>query len=731
VRRDRWGVPHIYARNQHDLFLAQGFVAAQDRLFQMEMWRRHGEGRLAEVLGPSAFEMDRSSRLFTYRGDMAREWTAYAPDTKAIVEAFVAGVNAYITLAGDSLAPEFGLLGFRPEPWTPEVPLARATGLSGVSNAFSEVTRAALVERLGKERVEALMPADPRRDLDPVPGLELAGIDVKSLGIVGGAFADIAYNRVEGSNNWVVSGKKTATGLPLLANDPHRVITNPAVRYITHLVAPGWNVIGSGEPASPGVAIGHNDRIAFGLTVVGMDQQDVYVERLGPCAGQGSSTLGCYFHKDKWAPITKVTEVIRVKGEAPRQVALEFTVHGPIVSVDTARKRAVAVRSIHSEPGTASYLASLSLDRARNWPEFQEAMTRWLMPSENMIYADIEGNIGWVAAGIMPKRTWSGLLPVPGDGRFEWDGFVPGMDLPRAYNPAEGFIATANHNILPEGYPIALSYEWASRYRIDRVKEVLRADRKFTVEDFTRLQHDDKSKLAEALVPRLVAAARARGAGDRPEVGQLAAWDFRMSRDQVAPTIFSAWAPAAYRRAIALVLSGQPDATRLLAERPEYEWFEEFLSEGTSAGSVAVGANGDSLLVAALDDAVAELTKRFGADRDKWRWGLVHTATLRHPLSSKYDLPAVARGGDGNTVYSTGGRDLKQSYGASFREVIDLQDFDRSVVTNVPGQSADPRSKHYSDLLQLWGNDQYFPLVYSRERVERETESVLWLKPRK
>ena len=733
VRRDRWGVPHIYARNQHDLFLAQGFVAAQDRLFQMEMWRRHGEGRLAEVLGPSAFEMDRASRLFAYRGDMEREWTAYARDTKEIVEAFVAGVNAYISLAGDSLPPEFGLLGFRPEPWANEVPLARATGLSGVSNAFSEVLRAALVDRLGKERVETLMPADPARPLDPVPGVELAGIDYKSLGTMGNAFADVAYNRIEGSNNWVVSGRKTATGRPILANDPHRVITNPAVRYITHLVAPGWNVIGAGEPASPGVAIGHNERIAFGLTVVGMDQQDVYLERLGPCpeAGPQSDPLGCYFHKEKWAPVTSIAETIRVKGEAPRSVVLRFTVHGPVVSVDTARKRAIAIRGIHGEPGTASYLASLSLDRAQNWKEFQEAMTRWLMPSENMIYADVDGNIGWVAGGIMPKRTWSGLLPVPGDGRFEWDGFVPGMELPRAYNPPDGFIATSNHNILPPNYPIALSYEWASRYRIDRVKEVLRQDQRFTVSDFAKLQHDDKSKLAEALVPRLVAAARARGAAARPEVVQLAAWDFRMARNQIAPTIFSAWAPAAYRRAVGLVLSGQPDATKLLAERPEYEWFEDFLAEGAPSTASAAVANGDSLLVAALDDAVADLTKRFGADREKWRWGLVHTATFRHALTSRFDLPAASRSGDGNTVNMTGGRDFRQTAGASFREIIDLSDFDRSLVTNVPGQSADPRSKHYSDLLKLWGNDQYFPLVYSRQRVEQETESVLWLKPAK
>ncbi|HYW50335.1 MAG TPA: penicillin acylase family protein, partial [Gemmatimonadaceae bacterium] len=233
VRRDRWGVPHIYAANQHDLFFAQGFVAAQDRLFQMEMWRRQGEGRLAEVLGPAAAERDRMARLFTYRGSMAREWAAYGPDTKAIVSAFVAGVNARIAQVGDDLPPEFAMLGFKPTPWSITVPLARATGLSGVSNASSEVLRAQLVAALGVARMEALMPADPARALDPAPGLDLTGISAGSLGRVANAFADIAYNRIEGSNNWVISGSKSATGRPILANDPHRVITNPAVRYLT------------------------------------------------------------------------------------------------------------------------------------------------------------------------------------------------------------------------------------------------------------------------------------------------------------------------------------------------------------------------------------------------------------------------------------------------------------------------------------------------------------------
>ena len=724
VRRDRWGVPHIYARNQRDLFIAQGFVAAQDRLFQMEMWRRQGEGRLAEVLGPAAVERDRFARLFTYRGSMAREWAAYGADTKAIVTAFVAGVNAYIAHTGDKLPPEFAMLGFRPEPWSITVPLSRATGLSGVSNGSSEVLRAQLVAALGAARVNELFPVDPVRALDPAPGLDLAGISSASLGGFGGAFADVAYNRIEGSNNWVVSGAKTTTGRPMLANDPHRVITNPAVRYLTHLVAPGWNVIGAGEPAAPGVAIGHNDRIAFGLTVVGMDQQDVYVEALTRCPGSASGTLGCYWSRGAVRRITTRTDTIRVKGEPARAVVLQFTMHGPIVSIDTSRKRAFAIKSVHAEPGTASYLGSLAMDRARNWKQFEAAMTKWLMPSENMIYADVDGNIGWIAAGLMPKRSWSGLLPVPGDGSREWSGYVPGLQLPRAYNPASGFINTSNDNILPAGYTTPISYEWASRYRVDRVREVLKQEKKFSVDDFATLQHDVQSLLAATLLPALREGADRAQLSARPDVAMLISWNQQMSRDQVAPTVFAAWAPALYRRALTRETIGVANVASLLAARPDYGWLEHYLQR--HRGTPAL----DSMALGALDDATADVTRRFGADQTKWVWGTLHTASFRHQLSAQFDLPAASRSGDGNTVNVTGGANFKQTAGASFREIIDLADFDRSIVTNVPGQSADPRSPHYADLLKLWADDKYFPLVFTRARVEAETERVTWLTPR-
>jgi len=725
VRRDRWGVPHIYAQNQHDLFFAQGFTAAQDRLFQMEMWRRQGEGRLAEVLGAGSVPRDRLARLFAYRGSMAREWAAYGPDTRAIVTAFVSGVNARIAQVGDDLPPEFGMLGFRPEPWSNTVPLSRATGLSGVSNGASEVLRAQLITALGVEKVAALLPPDPVRALDPAIGLDLADISSASLGGFAGAFADVAYNRIEGSNNWVVNATKTNTGKPILANDPHRVITNPAVRYLAHLVAPGWNVIGAGEPASPGIAIGHNDRIAFGLTVVGMDQQDVYVESLVPCAGEAVASLNCVRTAAGAVRITSRTDTIRVKGEAPQVVVLQFTPHGPVVSIDTARRRAFAIRSVHSEPGTASYLGSLALDRARNWSDFEAAMTRWLMPSENMLYADIDGNIGWIAAGLMPKRSWSGLLPVPGTGSHEWSGFVPGRKLPRAYNPSSGFINTSNDNILPPGYTTPISYEWASPYRADRVREVLQQSRRFSVAEFGQLQHDDKSLLAGALLPSLSAAAVRMNQQASPSVELLTQWDQRMSREQLAPTLFAAWAPLLYRRAVAREVPAPGNIANLLAQRPSYPWLETYLRrmQGTPAT--------DSMLLATLHDAERELAARpRGTDSPDLTWGAVHTARFRHPLSATYDLPAASRSGDANTVNATGGANFAQTAGASFREVIDLADFDRSIVTNVPGQSADPRSPHYADLLPLWANDQFFPLVFSRARVEAETERVTWLMPK-
>jgi penicillin amidase len=736
VRRDRWGIPHIYARTQHDLFFAQGYVAAQDRLWQMEMTRRIGEGRLAEVLGPRMVERDRFARLFTYRGDPEREWASYAPDTRSIVTAFVDGVNAYIDDVRTHPPIEFDLLGIRPEPWRYEVPLQRMAALAMTGNARGEVQRAHLVKVLGVERAEMLWPTDPYRKLDPAPGLDLTGIDTGSLGAAADAYGAVAYARLEGSNNWVVSGARTASGKPLLANDPHRAIGNPSLRYLTHLVGPGWNVIGAGEPHLPGVAAGHNERIGFGFTIVGMDQQDVYVEAVKPCdlvaqrRYRVAADTRCYYNRGAWIPTRVIVDTILVRGEPPRIVRLEFTEHGPIVDVDSAAAggsgRAFALRFVGTEPGTAGYLASLSLDRAQNWPMFLDAAARWRLPTENLIYADVDGNIGWVAAGLMPLRSWSGLLPVPGNGRFEWSGFLPFAELPRQFNPPEGFIATANNNILPPGYPRPLSYEWAAPYRAQRITSLLRSATKLTRGDFERLQLDELSLPAQQLVPVILGAARRRGVATRSEVATLARWNFVMARDSAAPAIYAAWLEAVTQRLLAQ-RAGE------LAAIADYQFDVPALVSLLTRPDTVFGAHPeagrDSLVVLALEDAVRDVGARLGRNQALWHWGDLHYASFAHPVARRFDLPRVPRGGDANTINATSGGGYRQTAGASFREILDLADWDNSVATSVPGQSAQPGSPFYDNLLALWGAGKYFPLAYSRARVEEETTHLLTLTP--
>ena len=726
VRRDSAGVPHIYAKTVHDLFFTQGYVAAQDRLWQMEMWRRNGEGRLAEVLGPSQVERDRFARLLKYRGDMLEEWASYAPDAQAIIRAFVGGINAYIAEVRERPPVEFTLLGFQPESWTETVPLQRMAALVMTGNASTEVRRAAAVAAIGTDLVAALWPTDPPRPLDPVPGLDLAGIGAASLGALDQASGPVAYARTQGSNNWVVSGAKTATGKPILANDPHRAIALPALRYITHLVGPGWNVLGAGEPALPGVTVGHNERVGFGFTIVGMDQQDVYVEKVGRCPQRGDGER-CYWRDGAWKPMTVIVDTIPVKGQAPRIVRLEFTGHGPVVAEDPARSRVFALKFVGAEPGTAGYLAQLSVNRATDWSSFREAARRWKLPTENLIYADVDGNIGWVAAGVMPVRTWSGLLPVPGDGRFEWAGFVPFDLLPSAFNPPSGFIATANNNILPPNYTTPLNYEWMAPYRAERIAEQLAGRSGWTRRDFERLQHDEYSTPAAMLVPVLVDAAAKAGRSDDPAVKVLRRWNFTMSRDSVAPTVYAAWLKALGPRVIGARAKAAAAAMDHAWDIPTLIWL---VTHPDKSFGPRPAAGRDTVVLKALDDAQADLIKRLGRNPSGWRWGALHQARFHHPVADGFGLAAVPRGGDENTINATSSDgDYHQVDGASFRQILDLDDWDNSVATSTPGQSGQPGSPHYADLLPLWAEGKYFALPYSRHAVERATAHVLWLEP--
>ncbi len=764
IVRDRWGVNHIYAGTEHDLFFAQGYAAARDRLFQFELWRRQATGTLAEILGRRAIERDAGARLLAFRGDLDAELAWYHPRGARIITAFVAGINAAVTEANrdpDRLPIEFRALGIRPGHWTPAVVISRHGGL--VSNLTQEIALAQAVRALGPQGVKDVsyfQPADPLLDVDPAIDLGALTDDIieryrAARAPVDFVPADVVpeYRRPEaagaertlpkpwaalvppgpevlGSNNWVIAGRLTQSGKPILANDPHRVVGVPSLRYLVHLVGPGWNVIGGGEPILPGVSIGHNEAGAWGLTIFGNDSEDLYVYETNPADPRQ------YRYRGAWEAMRIVRDTIAVKGGAPVAVELAYTRHGPVLFEDRARRRAYALRAAWLDVGAAPYLASLRMGQARTWEEFRETCTFNLLPAENMVWAGVDGRIGWQAAGVQPRRpNWSGLVPVPGDGRFEWNGLLPIVELPHLVDPADGFIVTANHYLFPEGYPHrdAVHYTWADAYRAARITEVLAQRRFQTVADSVLLQIDELSIPARRIVPLLrplaiddprVAAARAG----------LLEWDHVLRRDSIEAGVY-----AMFQRRLLVNVRDRlvPTEARPHLAVPMSR-VVDWLHAPAARGDTDPLAVRDELLRRSLAEAVEELTRRFGADMAKWQWGQpdYHHAFFRHPLSdavraslaARLDVGPAPRGGDAYTANVTSASD-RQTSGATFRIVADLADWDRSVASNAPGQSGDPDSPHYRDLFERWAHDQHFPLVYSRRAVEAAAISRTRLTP--
>lgn len=760
IIKDIWGISHIYAQNQSDLFFGQGFNVARDRLFQLEMWRLQASGTMAQILGQKALRNDIGVRLFKFRGDIKQEMNHYHPDGEQIITSFVKGINAYIDLTrehSELLPLEFKLLGIKPQPWTPEIVVSRHNGL--YRNVTKELSLAKRVQRQGADQVERTSnfhPGDPQ--------LELAqGLDVL---LIQNNVLDLYRNRSrsprfgpedivledhrnkesvrllnehlmedkiieQGSNNWAVSGEKTFSRYPILANDPHRSQQIPSLRYFAHLTAPGWNVVGGGEPALPGLSVGHNEYGAWGLTIFSIDQEDLYVYETNP------ENQNQYKYRDNWESMKIIKESITVKGqEEVVTVELKYTRHGPVVFEDVENNKAYAVRAGWLEIGAAPYLASLRMDQAKTWEEFREACSYSLTPSENMIWADKKGNIGWQAVGIAPiRKNWYGLMPVPGDGRYEWQGYLPIKELPHIANPAEGYIATANEDNIPHGYPYRLGYSWAESFRVNRIKEVLETGKKFTMADMMRLQQDELSIPARNLVP-LLKPLKPDRIWDRMAQEKLLEWNNVMDKNSVAATIYSYWKSRLRANIKELTKSG---AYGDVLPRPSLSDVIQLLHAPDSRfGADPITAR-NTLLLSSLTEAVDKAMKDLGPDMNQWQYGQekVHYIQLRHMLSravnidlrSKLDLGPLPRGGSGATVNYTGGGN--QTSGASFRIIADVGNWDNSVGTNSPGQSGDPDSSHYADLLEMWADGGYFPLLYSRPRIELAAEGITLLKPKR
>ena len=762
---DSWGVPHIYASSTYDAFFAQGFNAARDRLWQIDLWRRRGLGLLSEALGPTYLEQDRAARLFLYRGSMREEWPAYGSDAERVVTAFVNGINEYVRLTEtrpDLLPVEFEMMGYRPDLWSPEdVVRIRSHGL--YRNVTDEIARTLTMRDFGPE-VEAVRshlepPWDPTvpegLDLSVIPHdvlrvYELATSPVEfgedapgNDGANGASFPERRHGRtLEGSNNWVISPARTATGRPILANDPHREQSLPSLRYVVHLVAPSLNVIGAGEAALPGISTGHNGRVAFGFTIFSVDQEDLYIYETNP---QNPSE---YLYERRWESMEVEKQQIPVKGEKPAEAELKYTRHGPVIYEDFDKHVAFAVRAAWLQPGMAPYLGSIEYMRAKDWDEFLTAMNHWGTPGENLVYADTEGNIGWKPAELTPIRSnWDGLLPVPGDGRYEWDGFLDMNQLPVAFNPPRGWIATANEMNLPEDYPYEekkVGFEWLAPFRRQRIDEMLGKNPNHLPRDSVNLQTDYLSVPARRIVGKLEGLR-----SEDPKVEQalemLRRWDFVLSKESAPAALFEVW----YRLHLrdALVASIVPPEARNAVTEDSFESdaevgdsrviLELVESPDEKLGSEPEKARNEAIL-SSLKEASEHLVQLLGPDPAAWEWGKLHHAFFSHPLSSLVDeeirdrlnIGPLPRGGSGDTVGNTGYRveDFRQTGGSSWRVVVDVGSWDDSLFMNAPGQSGDSRSPHYADMFEEWTRDGAFPLLYGREKVETATEQRILLK---
>ncbi|MFH8486774.1 penicillin acylase family protein [Streptomyces longisporoflavus] len=757
IRIDQWGVPHLYAASQDDLFLAQGFNAARDRLFQLDLWRRRGLGLLAEVLGEGYAEHDRAARLFLYRGDMAEEWRAYGDDTERVTTAFVDGINAYVRLCRTNsrhLPPEFALLEYEPSYWQPsDVARIRSHGLQ--YNLHEEVARALTLRDHGPGT------EDLRRRREPAPhrlrvpeGLDLSVIPSDVLRVYElattppWAAGTAPRQGLDGSNNWVIAPSRTATGRPLLANDPHRGIALPALRYLAHLSAPGIDVIGAGEPALPGISIGHNGQVAFGLTIFPIDQEDLYVYRTNPANPHE------YWYENRWEPMTRVTESVPVRGGEAIAAELWFTRHGPVIRELPDRNAAFAVRAAWLGPGMAPYLGSMDYMRATSPDEFVTAMRRWGAPGENQVYASPDGTIGWRPAGRVPVRpNWDGTLPVPGDGRYEWAGFLDVEELPSVRDPAQGWFATANQLNLPSAYPNAektVTYDWYAPTRHDRITEELGKHAAWTVEDCVRLQTDYVSLPGRRLQTLLAGlrdeppaagtpALGAATAGDLLTLALLRDWDTRLTAESAGAAVFEVWyrrhlRPALRARALDGIVGEGAREAALARVLP----VEDAAADARVDLELLDGDPDPALLLGTLDAAVRELAGLLGADPAGWSWGALHQAHPHHPILALLDGAApewasvgpVPRGGSGDTVGAAAyGPGFRQTTGATFRIVVDVGSWDDSVAMNSPGQSGVPGSAHYDDLFASWAADASFPLLYSRAAVERHTRRTITLRP--
>ena len=753
VIRDRWGIPHIYARSETDLIFAQGFIHAQDRLWQMDFHRRLVAGRLAEVLGEAALPADRWMRILGMRRAAERDVPLLPQDARAGIDAYTAGINASIEM--DHYPLEFTILGYKPEPWTVVDSLSWSKMMAWTlsANWEAELLRAQLIARLGPEKAAELEP--DTSDLEPYiipPGVDFAAIGNSASLRAEAArkFSGPAAREGLGSNNWVLSGSRTSTGRPLLANDMHLLMGIPAIWYENHLVGGDLELSGVSFPGVPGIVAGHNKHVAWGFTNGFPDVQDLYLEHLSR-TDQGQVQ---YEYQGKWIDAEVRQEAIKVKGGRIVYQEVVITRHGPIINEltpDLCGETPLALRWTAYDPEQL-FLALHRMNRAHNCLEFREALRTWGTPSQNTVYADTQGNIAYSLTGRVPVRAkGDGLFPVPGwTGEYEWTGFIPFDELPQLYNPPQGYIVTANNRVVDKSYPHYLGHDYISANRARRIKELIEANPRIDIAYIQEMHFDQVSLHARAMAGIL-----GKLHTDDPElrsiVDRMQKWDGTLATDSPEASLYRIF----YQHMVLQLTSAKlgdlairylgKGPVPLLAESSLFgerasEWLLKVLSDPDPAWFEFIeAADRDRLTHNALRQAVDELKNRFGPAVDGWQWKKLHKIRFSHTLGSVKPLDMLFNrgpypvGGDSNTIWNTGTsyHDLSSDIvvGPPFRFIADLADLDHCLGLLAPGQSGHPFSKHYADQVRPWFTRGYHPMIVNRQELERQAEDQLTLIP--
>ncbi|HEX6923391.1 MAG TPA: penicillin acylase family protein [Bacillales bacterium] len=715
IYRDKHGVPHIEAANMHDMFMAQGFVTAQARMFQMDLSRRQASGRLSEVVGEATVEQDKFFRTLGLRRWAKKSLAAYSEHAKDVLKWYAEGVNAYITHAekNDTLPVEFLILGYQPEPWTPVDSLTVGKYMAYTLGGHWEgqAFRYYLLQNFPKEKAMALFPAYP----NDAPTI-LQAIREDPLDIEKSFAAAVTPNPFNGSNNWVVSGEKTASGKPYLANDPHLGLATPSIWYEMNLRSPKVNVSGVIFAGVPGIIVGHNQHIAWGVTNVGPDVQDLYIEKRNP------DNPNEFLYKGKWYEAKVISEDIHVKGGETIPFEVTVTRHGPVVSEfahDDTPKTAFALKWTALQP-TTELEAVLKFMKAKDWDDFKEALTYFQVPAQNFVFASEKGKIAYRANGLIPiRKNGHSLLPVPGwTDKYEWSGFIPWNELPTAVNPDEGFIATANNKVAPDDYPYHISNIWAEPYRIERIRHVLSSQNTFTVKDMKDLQFDHKNLRAKEFLPVLLPELKKADGElrniDLKVIEMLKDWNRVDEKGSGAPLVFNLW----MRNFDDVLFEDQisPDLMDLFKNKVTVvDHLIRKAAKGNAGPWMRDNGGFADVVYNSFERAVDRAVQVQGEEPAEWRWGEFHQVPFHHPLSAVqplnllFDPDANPVSGSCVTVAAAcwDTKTGEVDHGPAWRTVIDMANPEKSWNVVAPGQSGHILSRWYDNQIDEWVHGRY------------------------